>query len=98
MDYPVVIHKDVDSDYGVTVPDFPGCFSAGSTMNAALANVVEAIATHVEGLLLDGEPIPGPKKMETHRGDPDYNEFLSGNPLFRAMEAAEGPVGRLQGQ
>ena len=71
--YPVVIHKDADSDYGVTVPDLPGCFSAGPTMDDALANAVEAIATHVEGLLLDGEAIPGPKEIETHQGNPDYS-------------------------
>ncbi|MDW8232800.1 MAG: type II toxin-antitoxin system HicB family antitoxin, partial [Roseiflexaceae bacterium] len=29
MRYPVVVHKDPESDYGVTVPDLPGCFSAG---------------------------------------------------------------------
>lgn len=28
MKYPVVIHKDENSDYGVTFPDLPGCFSA----------------------------------------------------------------------
>ena len=74
MNYPVVIHKDTDSDYGVTVPDLPGCFSAGSTMDDALANAVEASATRVEGLLLDGEPIPGPKEIEAHRGNPDYSD------------------------
>ncbi len=36
MNYPVVIHKDKNSDYGVTVPDLPGCFSAGTTMEEAL--------------------------------------------------------------
>ena len=77
MNYPVVIHKDTDSDYGVTVPDLPGCFSAGSTMDDALSNAVEAIATHVEGLLLDGEPIPRPKEIETHRGNPDYSDGIS---------------------
>jgi predicted RNase H-like HicB family nuclease len=76
MNYPVVIHKDIDSDYGVTVPDLPGCFSAGSTMDDALANAVEAIATHVEGLLLDGESIPGPNEIETHQGNPDYNDGI----------------------
>lgn len=28
MQYPIFIHKDKDSDYGVIVPDLPGCFSA----------------------------------------------------------------------
>ena len=43
MRYPVVIHKDPDSDYGVTVPDLPGCFSAGETSDEALNEVVEAM-------------------------------------------------------
>jgi predicted RNase H-like HicB family nuclease len=72
MRYPVVIHKDIDSDYGVTVPDLPGCFSAGETMDEALVNVVEAIELHLEALLLDGEPLPLPKSIEGHHQNPDY--------------------------
>lgn len=30
--------------YGVTVPDLPGCFSAGDTLEEALDNTREAIA------------------------------------------------------
>jgi predicted RNase H-like HicB family nuclease len=71
MRYPVVIHKDPDSDYGVTVPDLPGCFSAGETMDEALDQVVEAIELHIESLLLDGEPIPVPHTIEHHMDDPD---------------------------
>lgn len=55
MHYPVVIHKDTESDDGVTVPDLPGCFSAGETLDEALQEVVEAIECHLEGLLADGE-------------------------------------------
>ena len=72
MRYPVVIHKDKDSDYGVTVPDLPGCFSAGETMEAALDNVVEAIECHLEGLLFDGESIPEPHAIEDHQLNPDF--------------------------
>ena len=54
MRFPIVIHKDRDSDYGVTVPDLPGCFSAGNTTDEALSNAIEAIECHIEGLLLDG--------------------------------------------
>ena len=72
MLYPVVIHKDRSSDYGVTVPDLPGCFSAGETMDAALSNVVEAIECHLEGLLFDGEPIPEATAVETHQQHADY--------------------------
>ncbi|HHA1259759.1 TPA: type II toxin-antitoxin system HicB family antitoxin [Enterobacter asburiae] len=54
MYIPVVIHKDADSDYGVTVPDIPGCYSAGKTVDLALKNAKEAIVFHVEGLIEDG--------------------------------------------
>ncbi len=51
MIYPIVIHKDPETAYGVTVPDLPGCFSAGETMEYALKNAVEAIECHVEDIL-----------------------------------------------
>jgi len=76
MRYPVVIHKDLDSDYGVTIPDLPGCFSAGETIDDALAQAAEAIECHVEGLLLDKEPLPLPTSIEQHRGNPDYTEGI----------------------
>jgi predicted RNase H-like HicB family nuclease len=72
MRYPVVIHKDPASGYGVTVPDLPGCFSAGETLDEALMEVVEAIECHLEGLLLDGEPVPTPQSVEVHQRNPDY--------------------------
>ena len=72
MRYPVVIHKDPASDYGVTVPDLPGCFSAGETLDEALLEVVEAIECHLEGLLLDGEPVPTPQSVEFHQSNADY--------------------------
>lgn len=71
MRYPVVLHKDPNSDYGATVPDLPGCFSAGESMDEALSNVVEAIECHLEGLMLDGEPLPPPTSVEHYKDDVD---------------------------
>ena len=76
MNYPVVIHKDSDRDFGITVPDLPGCFSAGPTLNDALTNAGEAIAAHVEGLLLDGEPIPEPRRIELHLESGDFDDGI----------------------
>jgi predicted RNase H-like HicB family nuclease len=76
MKYPVIIHKDENSDYGVTFPDLPGCFSAGETIEAALANAQEAAECHVEGILLDSEPIPVATAVERYKDDPDYKEGL----------------------
>ena len=72
MIYPIVIHKDADSDYGVTVPDLPGCFSAGETIEEALEMAREAIELHMEGLIADGLPVPPPGRIEQHRRNPDY--------------------------
>jgi predicted RNase H-like HicB family nuclease len=72
MRYPIVIHKDPESDYGVTVPDVPGCFSAGETMDEALSQAVEAIECHLEGLMMDSLAIPMPKSIEHHQDNPDY--------------------------
>ena len=65
MKFPVYIQKDPDSDYGVTVPDLPGCFSAGTTIEAAFENAGEAILTHIEGMLLDNESIPVPSPIDS---------------------------------
>ena len=64
MKYPVYIEKDKDSDFGVLVSDLPGCYSAGSTMEEALTNAEEAILTHLEGLMMDNDPIPLPSKVD----------------------------------
>ena len=49
MLYPIILHKDEGSDYGVTVPDFPGVFSGGATLDEALANVQDAIECFYDG-------------------------------------------------
>ena len=72
MNYPIVIHKDRKSDYGVTVPDLPGCFSAGTTIDEALLMAREAIELHLEGLIEEGMALPRPGRIETYNGLPDY--------------------------
>lgn len=64
MRYPIFLEKDPSTDYGVTVPDLPGCFSAGSTIDEAVNNTREAIITHIEGLLLDDEIVPASSRIE----------------------------------
>ncbi len=72
MIYPIVIHKDKDSDYGVTVPDLPGCFSAGATFDEALAMAREAIELHLEGLIEQGEAPAVPRSIEHHKKNRAY--------------------------
>ena len=76
MKYPIVIHKDSGSDYGVTFPDLPGCFSAGSTIEEAINMAQEAAECHIEGILIDSEPIPTPSDIEAHKSNPDYKDGI----------------------
>lgn len=76
MQYPIFIHKDLDSDYGVIIPDLPGCFSAGDTVEEAIQSSREAIACHLEGLLMDGDPIPFKRTIEHHLENPDFKDAI----------------------
>ncbi len=76
MRYPVVIHKDEDSAYGVTVPDLPGCFSAGETLEEALSSSQEAILSHIEALLMDGEAVPKQRPLKVHQENEDYADSV----------------------
>lgn len=58
-----VIHKEPDSDYGVSFPDMPGCITAGSTLEEAIDMAREALALHIEGMQEDGDPIPKPSTL-----------------------------------
>jgi predicted RNase H-like HicB family nuclease len=75
MKYPIVIHKDPESDYSVTIPDLPGCFSAGSSIEEAIRMAQEAVECHIEGMLIDSEPIPTPSDIEVHK---DHLDFKNG--------------------
>ena len=70
MEYIAYLHKDKKSDYGVSFPDFPGCITAGSTLEEARSMAVEALAFHVAGMREDREPIPKPATLDDLRGDP----------------------------
>ena len=68
--YIALIHKDADSDYGVSFPDFPGCVSAGATLDEARDLASEALALHWEGIVQDGAPVPTPSTLAAIMADP----------------------------
>lgn len=73
MLFPIAIHKDENSVYGVTVPDIPGCFSWGDTVSDAIKNTQEAIIGHIETLLEMGEdPVITQSSIEDLRNEEDY--------------------------
>lgn len=72
MKYPIVLHTDNGISYGVTVPDIPGCFSAGDTFDEALEMAEEAIFSHLELMLEDGDDIPLASAIADLKENPDY--------------------------
>ena len=72
--YIAVVHKDPKSDFGVSFADFPGCITAGSTIDEAKDMAHGALSLHIKGMLEDGENIPTPSKLEDIMDDPDYSD------------------------
>jgi predicted RNase H-like HicB family nuclease len=62
--YIALIHKDANSDYGVSFPDLPGVTTAGSDLDEARKLATESLAFHLEGLAEDGEAVPEPSSLE----------------------------------
>jgi len=72
MDYIAVIHKDPDSGFGVSFPDFLGCVTVGDTLEEARVLAKEALEFHIDGMKADGDPIPEPSNIDTVIANPDF--------------------------
>ena len=75
--YIAVVHKEPDSDYGVSFPDLPGCITAGKTIDEAKDWASEALLLHVEGLRQDGEGLPAPRNLEDIVSDPENADAVA---------------------
>jgi predicted RNase H-like HicB family nuclease len=75
--YIALIHKDADSDYGVSFPDLPGCITAGATLDEARAMAAEALAFHLEGLASDGDAAPEPSSLEAVMANPENRDGVA---------------------
>jgi len=75
--YIAVVHKDPKSDFGVSFPDFPGCITAGTSIDEAKDMANDALSLHVKGLLEDGEDIPSPSKLEDIMENPEYSDSVA---------------------
>lgn len=70
MLYPVYVHAGDENHYhGVTLPDFPGCFSGADTWEDLPANIQEAVEVHFEG---EDMEIPEPTPLEKLVANPEY--------------------------
>jgi len=73
MRYPIAIEPgDASHAYGVIVPDLPGCFSAGDTLDEAIDNTKEAIELCLEDMLDNNGDIPEPRTITEHQANPNF--------------------------
>lgn len=72
MLFPVVVHKEPGSSYGVTIPDMPGCVTAGDTLEEALRSVQEAVETYLH----DETDIPAPSPIDRWAREPSFADGL----------------------
>ena len=72
-----LIRKDPDSDFGVDFPDFPGCVTAGATLEEARRMAQEALERHVQGMLEDGDELPLPGPLDAIMADPNNGDAVA---------------------
>jgi len=78
MRYPIVIEPgDEAHAFGVVVPDLPGCFSAGDTLDEAVSNAEEAVIAWIDAMLDRDEAIPAPSPIDSLRMTyPEFAEWI----------------------
>jgi predicted RNase H-like HicB family nuclease len=77
MRYPIAIEPGTaETAFGVVVPDLPGCFSAGDTLDGAIANAEEAVAAWIDAALDEGRAIPVPSAAESLRNAPEFTGWI----------------------
>ena len=75
--YIAIVHKDPNSDFGVSFADFPGCITAGRNIDEAKDMAQEALTLHIQGMIEDGGQLPVPSKLEEIMADPDFAEVAA---------------------
>jgi predicted RNase H-like HicB family nuclease len=68
----LVIYENGPTNLSGFAPDVPGCASTGHSLEEMRANLREALEFHLEGLALDGQPIPQPT---THMAEVPVDGF-----------------------
>ena len=56
-----VVYERAPNNYCAYAPDVPGCVSTGGDWDEIQTNIREALAFHIEGLIMDDDPVPEPR-------------------------------------
>jgi predicted RNase H-like HicB family nuclease len=83
--YVAVIEKEPDSAFGVWFPDVEGCFSAGDTLEEAIANAAVALRQHVEALESAGRKLPTARAVDRVLRDKDVKASVNAGAVLFAV-------------
>lgn len=83
--YVAIIEKDEDSAFGVWFPDVEGCFSAGETLEEAIANSTAALRQHVEAIESAGWDVPAARSIDNVLRDKDVRASLKASAVLFAV-------------
>ena len=83
--YIATIYKDNDSDYGVQFYDFPGCISAGESIEEAKIMATDALTGHISLMIADGDVIPNPSILESILKAQEHQDAVA----FTTVEISE---------
>src|SRR5579859_1258369 len=85
MEHIACLHGDAKSNFGVSFPDFPGCITAGKSLDEARRKAPEALAFHIAGMLEDG------KKSPSHRSSTIWPKIPPGKRPSRFLSRRTSP-------
>ncbi len=72
----LVIYESGPTNLSGFAPDVPGCASTGHSLEEMRANLREALEFHLDGLALDGQPIPQPTTRMAEVPEDGFAEWL----------------------
>ncbi len=83
LSYRILLRKEPEGGYTVTVPALPGCVTYGATVEEAVEMAKEAIEVYLESLREHGEEIP------TEEGTLEYTLMVKAHALTSAPHSSE---------
>ena len=83
--YVAVIEKETDSAFGIWFPDVEGCFSAGDTLEEAVANAAAALRQHAEAIESAGRRLPAARAVDDVLRGEDVRESVEAGAVLFAV-------------
>lgn len=75
--YIAMVHKDSESCYGVSFPDFVGQITAADSLDAAVDRARSLLSFIAQGWEAEDGPFPQPRSIDELRRDPDFLDDAS---------------------